>query len=73
MTENVFFAHLKDIVKTAYGDGDVPDRDWHTAIDMYVKASGITEGMSEGRIAQQRSDFLQYVQGKKFDRDGEQI
>ena len=73
LIQNVFMQHLKGIVKTAYGDGTTPHLDWQTAIDKYVEQTHITAGMTDGRIAQQRSDFLQYVQGKKFDKDGERI
>ena len=73
LIENVFVENLKGIVKTAYGDEDTPNLDWQTAIDVYLMSHPITEGMSEGRASQQRSYFLRYVQGKKFDKDGDEI
>lgn len=69
--ENVFYAHLKEIVKVAYDGGEEPRYDWQTAIDMWLAESHAAEGMNPNRVAQQRSDFIQFVAGKKFDKDGE--
>lgn len=71
--ENVFYAHLKEIVKTAYDGGEEPKYDWQTAIDRYNAEHHITEGMTVGRASQQRSDFLQYVEARKFDKNGDEI
>lgn len=73
LIENIFIKGLKDIVKTAYGGDNEPHHDWQTAIDMWLAKSRAADGMNPNRVAQQRSDFLQYVQGKKFDKDGEII
>lgn len=73
LIENIFITGLKDIVKTAYGGENEPHHDWQTAIDMWLAKSHAADGMNPNRVAQQRSDFLQFVQGKKFDRDGNQI
>ena len=74
LIENIFIAGLKDIVKTAYDGGENEAHyDWQTAIDMWLAKSHAADGMNPNRVAQQRSDFLQYVQGKKFDKDGEII
>lgn len=73
LIENIFITGLKDIVKTAYGGENEPHHDWQTAIDMWLAKSYAADGMNPNRVAQQRSDFLQFVQGKKFDKDGNQI
>ncbi len=71
--ENVFYKHLKEIVKTAYDGGEEPKYDWQTAIDRYNAKAHITRGMTVGRASQQRSDFLQYIQDKKFDKNGDEV
>jgi len=73
MVENIFYANRNAIVRIAYGSEDEPNKDWQTAIDVWLKSSHAAEGMNPNRVAQQRSDFLRYVQGKRFDKDGNQI
>lgn len=71
--ENIFYKHLKGIVRTAYEGYDEPQHDWLVAIAKYQVANKITEKMTLTEIMQQKSEFLRYVQGKKFDKNGDEI
>ena len=53
---NVLYDNIKDII--AIGD------DWNTSIDKWKVHSGLTVTDDE------RTEFLAYVKGKKFDTEG---
>ena len=70
---NVFMENIKGIVMESYAGADKPKYDWQTAIDMFNAKEHITEGMAITEIVNQRSEFLEFVSTRKFDKDGNEI
>ena len=71
MENNIFMNNLKEIVKTSYAGGDFPKFDWNTSIDMwYRKNENLFEGVAYEEKEKMRKTFRTFVDGKKFDKDG---
>lgn len=74
MQNNVYIKCLDGIVKEAYAHGETKKHDWQTAIDIFDAKHHVSAAIGDpGEIARQRSEFLNYVKGKKFAPDGTEI
>jgi len=70
---NVFMENLKGIVETSYAGEEKPKYDWQTSIDMFINENRITVGMNPAEIEAQRTEFLEYVAARQFDKEGNDI
>ena len=74
MQNNVYIKCLDGIVKEAYAHGETMKYDWQTAIDIFDAKHHVSAAIGDpGEAARQRSEFLNYVKGKKFAPDGIEI
>ena len=69
MKKNIYIENVKDIAKLGANRGV----DWNVALDMYDKEQGNYGKIADGDRDAQRKEFLKYVAGKKFDKDGNYI
>ena len=67
--KNMYIENVKDIAKL----GAQRDVDWNVALDMYDKEQGNYGKIPDGERDAQRKEFLGYVAGKKFDKDGNYV
>ena len=70
--KNVFIENIRGIILKAYDGHEMPVNDWNTAIDKYNAIHHITKGMEAKDIIAQRSEFMQYVKGKVFNKFGDE-
>ncbi len=73
MNNNVFLENIKEIIAISYAGGIEPVRDWNTSLDMFIAQEKLFDVMSAGEINAQRSEFLKAVDGKAFDREGNEV
>lgn len=69
MEKNIYMENVKEIAKLGAQRGV----DWNVALDMYDKEQGNYGKIPDGERDVQRKQFLKYVAGKKFDKDGNYV
>ena len=70
---NIFKSHITEIIAYYYDAIDAGERapEWHTSIDMWLSANEEKiSAFSTAELARMRSEFIIFVGGKKFNRDG---
>lgn len=65
---NYYIEKVKEIAKL----GNERNADWSVAVDMYDNEHGMPYEDSEA-IAADRAEFYEYVRGKRFDSEGNEI
>lgn len=65
---NYYIERVKEIAKL----GHERNADWSTVVDMYDTEHGMPYEDSEA-IAADRAGFYEFVRGKRFNEDGEEI
>ena len=69
MEKNIYIENVKEIAKLGAQRGV----DWNVALDMYDKEQGNYGKIADGERNAQLKEFLDYVAGKKFDKDGNYV